>query len=85
VFVSVSWTAPGCAELVTRNTSFGGLKKVMRLEVSDADDTVTSDALRDRPGTANGPRLKQVPSLSGLHCASDEHGLRVMQLAPRTT
>src|SRR4029453_8031689 len=39
--------ALGTTRLPARNTSWGGLKKVMRLEVSAADETVTSLANRD--------------------------------------
>ena len=56
-FVTVSLTPPGPAVDVTRNTSVGGLKKVMRLEVNDEADTVTLLEESDRPGTPNGPRL----------------------------
>ena len=66
LLVSVSCTPPGDEELVMRKTSFGGLKKVIRLEVSDEEETVMSVVVSERPGTKNGPRLMHVPSFTGL-------------------
>src|SRR5205823_4428289 len=52
--ISVSYLkrppARGVTLLVTRTRSEGGLKKVMRLEVSEADDVVTPEEVSDRPG-----------------------------------
>ena len=76
---------PGRAVLVARNTSFGGLKNVIRLDVNDAEETVMSDGVSDRPGTANGPREKHDPSVKGLQSASLAHDLRLRQVAERTT
>ena|SRR6185436_1377985 len=82
--LTVSSNPPGCAELVTRKTVLGGLKNVIRLDVKDADDTVTSVLESERPGTENGPRLAQIPSLSGLHWALEEQAFCVMHDEART-
>jgi hypothetical protein len=62
----------------------GGLKKVMRLEVSADEDTVTSFANRERPGNAKGPRLTQEPSVAAMQSALDWHAFRSRQAAPCT-
>jgi hypothetical protein len=84
-FVAVSSELPGCAELVMENTSFGGLKNVMRLEVNEAADTVTSVAKSERPGAPNGPRLTHVPSPGSEQSALVRHAFLVAQSDPRTT
>jgi hypothetical protein len=84
-FVEVSATPPAFAVLVTRKTSFGGLKNVMRLDVNDAAETVTSVEYSERPGTLKGPRLTHVPSPGAEQSTSDAHALRVVQSTPRTT
>jgi hypothetical protein len=45
---------------VALNRTFGGLKKVTRLDVSELLESVTPEVERDRPGTTNGPRLAPV-------------------------
>jgi hypothetical protein len=84
LFVNVSAKPPALAVLVARNTSFGGLKNVMRLEVNDAAETVTLLASSERPGTPKGPRSTQIPSLGAEQSAFVAHPLRVAQSTPRT-
>src|SRR5881628_2208844 len=47
----------GFTTLVTVARTVGGLKKVIKLEVRDALETVTPDEDRERPGARKGPRL----------------------------
>ena len=85
LLTSVSWEPPGAAELVTSKIGLLGLKKVIRLEVKDADDTVTFVARSERPGTPNGPLLTQMSPATSRHSPSAAHDFRVTQSAPRTT
>ena len=83
-FVKVSENPPVFAELVARKTSFGGLKNVIKLDVSEAEDTVTSPANIARPGTPKGPRLTHVPSPGTEQSVLVVQDLRVVQSTPRT-
>ena len=83
-FVTVSVTPPPPAVEVARNTSVGGLKKVIRLELNDVAETNTLEDC-ERPGTPKGPRLTHVPSPGAEQSASVVHALSVVQSMPRTT
>jgi len=84
-FVADVSVPPAFATEVTRKTSFGGLKNVIKLDVNDAAETVTLFEKRDRPGTPKGPRLTQGPSPGAEQLLSEVQDLRVVQLVPRTT
>ena len=80
-----SASPPALVAAVARKTSFRGLKNVIKLEVNDAAETVTSPATSERPGTPNGPRLTQVPSVGARQSVSLVQALRVVLSVPRTT
>ena len=84
-FVTVSATPPAPAVEVARNTSVGGLKKVIMLEVKDVAETVTTSEYCERPGTPKGPRLTHVSSPVVEQSALVVHAFRVVQSMPRTT
>ena len=84
-FVTVWETPPPPALLVALKSSLGGLKNVIKLDVNDPEDTVTSLANSDRPGTPNGPRLTHGPSPGAAQSRSVVHAFFCAQSDPRTT
>jgi hypothetical protein len=84
VLLRVSWKAPGWAVLVTRNSSCGGLKKVIRLEVSAEEETVTSLAKSERPGDREGAAAHAGPLLGGAALRLRVAGGRGVARGPAT-
>lgn len=83
LFVSDSATPPGFAVLVAQKSVVVGLKVLMKLEVKDAELTVTLLVYSERPGTWKGPRLTQKPSPGTEQSAPVLQALRVRQAEPR--